>query len=273
MRIERAAFAQAVTEAQAAGVAVPTGSPANPVFLPAPHAVAMALVTAFNTPPQRRGDPWLHESLLHSLAIIGQGFAITVAIGLPLGVLCGSSRRLSLLVEPFADFLRYMPAPAFGALAVAVFGITDAPKVAIIVIGTLFHTILVIANTTRGLDKALLDAAATLGASRRQALLGVVLPGIAPGVWNDLRILLGAAWTTLIVAELIGQMSGISWFINQQGKYRNYDNVFAGIIIIGAIGLLCDQILAAIGKLLFPWQQAAPGLVARMLARLRGRVA
>lgn len=257
MRVPVAAFAAENAALAAAGAAPVTGQAVNPVFLPAPHAVAVAFVTAFTTPPRRTGDPWLHESLLHSCALIAQGFGLAILIGVPLGILCGAYAGTSRLVEPFTDFLRYLPAPAFGALAVAIFGISDGPKVAIIVLATVLPTILVIANTTRSLDKALIDAAATLGASNRQVLLRVVLPGIAPAVWNDLRILLGAAWTTLIVAELIGQMSGISFFINQQGKYRNYDFVFVGIIAIGVVGLVTDQILAAIGRLLFPWKRAS----------------
>ncbi|MFM2091185.1 MAG: hypothetical protein RLZZ127_1674 [Planctomycetota bacterium] len=270
-RVEAPAFAEAVARATAAGEAVPSGQRVNPVFLPAPHEVALAFHSAFTTPPVRKGDPWFHQSLLHSLSLIAQGFAITVAIGLPLGVLCGSFRPVSRLTEPFVDFIRYMPAPAFGALAVAVFGINDAPKIAIIVLGTVFHTILVIANTTRTLDHALADAALTLGVTRRQMILRVVLPGIAPGIWNDLRIMLGAAWTMLIVAELIGAMSGVSLFINQQGKYRNYDNVFVGIICVGILGILVDQILAAIGGLLFPWQDRPMGLLGRLVARIRRR--
>lgn len=253
MRVERAAFAEAVDEARAAGLAEPRGRRVNPVFLPAPHEVARAMWTGFTTPPLRKGDPWLHQSLWHSITVILWGFAISAAIGVPLGILCGAIPALSRLVEPFVDFVRYMPAPAFGALCVAVLGINDAPKIAIIVIGTFFQMVLVVANTTRLLDRALIEAAQTLGAGDRRLLTRVVVPGILPGLYTDLRVLLGWAWTYLIVAELIGASSGISWYINQQGKYRAYDNVFAGIIIIGLIGLATDQALARLGRRLFPW--------------------
>ena len=138
------------------------------------------------------------------------------------------------LTEPFIEFFRYLPAPAFGALAVAVLGIDDAPKIAIIFIGTFFQQVLVVANTTRRLDPALLEAAQTLGAKPRQLLLRVVVPGIITDLYSDMRVLLGWAWTYLIVAELIGVSSGITFFINQQAKYRAYDRVFASIIMIGA---------------------------------------
>ena len=129
-------------------------------------------------------------------------------IGVPLGILCGAFPAVGRLTEPFIEFFRYLPAPAFGALAVAVLGIDDAPKIAIIFIGTFFQQVLIVANTTRRIDPALLEAAQTLGASRRALLTKVVLPGIVVDLYTDMRILLGWAWTYLIVAELIGVSSG-----------------------------------------------------------------
>lgn len=279
MRIQPSDFAAENAKLAAAGKRPAEGSPANPIFLPAPHEVFRALYTAFRTEPRRPGDPWLHESLWHSIQVIFWGFMLAAVFGVPLGILAGTFAFFSKLIEPFTDFIRYMPAPAFGALAVAVLGIADAPKVAIIFIGTYFQLVLVVANTTRNLDLSLIEAAQTLGARGGKLVTRVVIPGILPNLYNDLRILLGWAWTYLIVAELIGASSGISYFINQQGKYRNYDNVFAGIIIIGIVGLVTDQVLALLARFLFPWQERAAGptrgwlrgWLAGVAARLGGR--
>lgn len=256
VQIERSVFATEVEKAREAGQPVPTGFRANPVYLPAPHEVAVALYTAFTTEPQRRSEQWLHESLWHSIQVIFWGFFLSSIIGVPLGILCGTFPAFSKTQEPFVEFFRYLPAPAFGALAVAVLGIYDGPKIAIIVIGTFFQQVLIIANTTRKLDIAMLEAALTLGANRMQLLFRVVIPGIIPDVYRDLRILLGWAWTYLIVAELIGTSSGITWFITQQARYKNFENVFAAIIVIGIIGLLSDQVLARLAKFFFPWERA-----------------
>jgi hypothetical protein len=88
-------------------------------------------------------------------------------------------------------------------------------------------------------------------------LFRVVVPGVVTEVYTDMRVLLGWAWTYLIVAELIGVSSGITFFINQQAKYRAYDKVFASIILIGLIGLGTDVCLARLGKRLFPWLPSA----------------
>lgn len=255
MQIDREAFETEARKAEAAGKAAPEGVRVNPVYLPAPHEVLRAMYTSFTTEPQRRSDQWLHESLWHSITIIFWGFTLSSVIGIPLGVLCGAYRGVSRLFEPFIEFFRYLPAPAFGALAVAILGIHDAPKIAIIFIGTFFQQVLVVANTTRTIDPALIEAARTLGARQATVLFRVIVPGVIPDLFRDSRILLGWAWTYLIVAELIGSSSGITWFITQQARYKNFDNVFAAIMMIGLIGLATDVILAKTGKRLFRWKQ------------------
>lgn len=230
------------------------GERANPVFLPAPHEVARAFYTAFTTPPLRKGDYWLHESLWQSCQVIFWGFAYSALFGLPLGILCGTFSLFSRLAEPFVDFVRYMPAPVFGALAVAVLGLGNEPKITIIFIGTFFQMVLIVANTTRSVDGALLQAAQTLGANRFQLLKNVVIPAALPNLYRDMRILIGWAWTYLVVAELIGEKSGISAFLYQEQRYRHFDNVYAGIVMIGMIGLLTDQVLSFGGQFLFPWE-------------------
>ena len=255
MLVKKEVFQAENEKIKALGRRPAKGNPENPIYLPDPHEVIINLYKSFSTPPLRPGNPWLHESLLHSIQIIFWGFILSSIIGLPLGILCGSFDFFKHLTEPFVEYFRYLPAPVFGALAVTVFGINDGPKIAIIFIGTFFQQVLVISNTTRKLDISLIEAAQTLGAKRLTTLRTVIIPGILPDIYKDMRILLGWAWTYLIVAEVIGTSTGITWFINQQAKYRNFEQVFAAILIIGIIGLLSDQILAFIGKKLFHWQQ------------------
>lgn len=256
MRMDRALFAEEVVAMQEAGKAPPQGAPANPVYLPAPHEVARAFYTAFTTAPEQKDAPWLHESLWQSMQVIFWGFLISSLVGVPLGILCGVYSPIARLNEPFIEFFRYLPAPAFGALAVAILGIHDGPKIAIIVIGTFFQQVLVIANTTRKLEFGLLEAALTLGTQRWKLLSRVVLPGILPDLYRDQRVLLGWAWTYLIVAELIGTSSGITFFITQQARYQHFDNVYAAIAMIGVIGLGIDLVLAWLGRRLFPWDRS-----------------
>ncbi len=113
MRMENAAFDDAVTEARKANAEPPQGVPANPIYLPAPHEVALALYTAFTTPPVPQDGHWLHESLWHSIQIIFWGFLISSLIGVPLGILCGTYAAMS----PSERTLhRILPLPAGAGL-------------------------------------------------------------------------------------------------------------------------------------------------------------
>jgi len=267
MLVEKAVFAEENAKAAAQRQPQARGIARNPIYFPAPHQVAAALYTAFLTPPRLPSEPWLHQSLWHSLQVVFWGFFLSSLLGIPLGILCGTFPSVSRLQEPFIEFFRYLPAPAFGALSVAVLGIYDAPKIAIIFIGTFFQQVLVVANTTRKLDMPLIEAAQTLGANRRQLVFKVVVPGVIADLYTDLRILLGWAWTYLIVAEMVGTTSGITYFINQQARYRNYPNVYAAIVLLGLIGLASDLVLAQLGRVLFPWLPESRGHALR--ARLR----
>ncbi|MEQ1157885.1 ABC transporter permease [Acinetobacter johnsonii] len=256
-RVDKNVFYAEAQNAVNKGTEPPQGNLVNPIYLPAPHQVATALVTAFTTPPAQADAPWFHQSLWHSIKIVFSAFFIASLVGIPLGILCGFSNKISQLTEPFVEFFRYLPAPAFGALAVAILGINDAPKIAIIVIGTLFQQILIIANTTRMVDRRLIEAGYTLGTNKAKSLFHVVIPAALPDIYRDLRVLLGWAWTYLIVSELIGTTTGITWFITQQARYQNFDNVYAAILIIGVIGLVCDVILMKLGQHLFKWKAGA----------------
>ena len=256
MLVDRSEYDEQVGAMRAQHLPLPEGRPANPIYLPAPHEVASALFTAFTATPEQKGAPWLHESLWHSVQIIFWGFLISSAVGVPLGIVAGHLSLVGRLTEPFNEFFRYLPAPAFGALAVAVLGIYDGPKIAIIVIGTFFQQVLIVANTTRKLEATLVEAARTLGARGWSLIAHVIVPGILPDLYRDQRVLLGWAWTYLIVAELIGTSSGITFFITQQARYQHFPNVYAAILIIGVIGFGSDLLLGRLGHWLFPWDRS-----------------
>ncbi len=231
---------------------IPQGKPANPIYLPAPDEVIKTGLRDF-TAKVPAGELTMGQRYKRSLGIIFMGFLWACLVGIPIGILCGVFDFFSKLFEPFVDFFRYMPAPTFSTLLVAVLLAGDAPKIALVFIGTVFQLILVVSKTTRLLDPSLLEAAQTLGATPRQMVTHVVIPGILPNLYNDLRILLGWAWTWLVIAELIGVKSGLTEFIETQGRFRNFDRVFPVIILIGVTGFAMDQILSWLHGIFFPW--------------------
>ena len=190
---------------------------------------------------------------MHSLWVIIKGFGLAMLIGLPLGVLAGLFPSFSRLIEPVVGFIGYIPPPAFAALLVAILGLQDGPKVGIVFIAAVFPMVIMVANTVRSLDVAFIEAAQTLGARPRRVVTRVIIPGAMPRIYDDLRVLLALGWTILIIAEVTGEKSGISAYMNQMGRYRLYEAVFAAMLIIGSIGLITDQFLAALKPKLFPW--------------------
>lgn len=224
----------------------------RPSYIPAPHEV---IFTAWNDfrGKSELGDLSVWSKYGESLRVVFTGFFISCLIGVPLALIAGTFPFFSRLLEPFADFFRYMPAPAFSTVLIAVFGLAHSPKIALIVLGTLPHLILMAANTTRMVDRSLLDAAQTLGATNQKLVSRVVIPAILPSLYDDLRILLGWAWTWLVIAELIGAKSGLTEIIDTQGRRFHFDHVYPIIFLIGITGFLTDQILSAIRTIIFPW--------------------
>lgn len=181
------------------------------------------------------------------------GFVIAAAIALPLGVAMGAYKPVEAFFEPFVSFARYLPASAFIPLLILWAGIGEAQKLAVIFIGSFFQLVLMIAVTVGNTRRDLVEAAYTLGAGDRSLVWRVMIPGAAPEIAETLRMVLGWAWTYVIVAELIGASSGIGHMITDSQALLATDQIIFGIIVIGLIGLLSDLLFKAVNRRLFPW--------------------
>jgi NitT/TauT family transport system permease protein len=247
---------------------------ARPVYLIPPHEVAItgwANLMADSVEDagaaasdDKSAQKTLRQRYVESLRTILSGFLLAIVLAIPLGVLAGTYDFFSKIIEPFTDFFRYMPAPVFGVVLMAIFGLEFAPKIMLVFLGTMPCAVLIIANTTRGLDRTLLEAAQTLGANQRQLVTRVVIPGILPNLYTDLRILLGSAWTWLVIAELLGFKSGLTEIIDTKGRRFQFEHVYPAILLIGVTGFLTDQFLAALGRVFFPWVHPAPGFLSKV---------
>lgn len=183
------------------------------------------------------------------------GFLIAAAIALPLGVLMGAYKPIEAFFEPFISFARYLPASAFIPLLILWAGIGEAQKLAVIFIGSFFSLVLMIAVAVGNTRRDLVEAAYTLGVSDRGLIRRVLIPGAAPEIAEILRMVLGWAWTYVIVAELIGASSGIGHMITDSQSLLATDQIIFGIIVIGLIGLISDLAFKAANQRLFPWAQ------------------
>ena len=183
------------------------------------------------------------------------GFVIAAALALPLGVAMGAYKPVEAFFEPFVSFARYLPASAFIPLLILWAGIGEAQKLAVIFIGSFFQLTLMIAVTVGNTRRDLVEAAYTLGVSDRGLIRRVLIPGAAPEIAETLRMVLGWAWTYVIVAELIGASSGIGHMITDSQALLATDQIIFGIIVIGLIGLVSDFAFKWGNRRLFPWAQ------------------
>jgi NitT/TauT family transport system permease protein len=183
------------------------------------------------------------------------GFVLASALALPLGVLMGAYKPVEAFFEPFVSFARYLPASAFIPLLILWAGIGEAQKLAVIFIGSFFQLVLMIAVTVGNTRRDLVEAAYTLGVTDGSLIRRVLIPGAAPEIAETLRMVLGWAWTYVIVAELIGASSGIGHMITDSQALLATDQIIFGIIVIGLIGLLSDLLFKAVNRKAFPWAQ------------------
>ncbi|GCL61753.1 ABC transporter permease [Pseudaquabacterium pictum] len=183
------------------------------------------------------------------------GFAIAAALALPLGVAMGAWKPVEAFFEPFVSFARYLPASAFIPLLILWAGIGEAQKLAVIFIGSFFQLVLMVAVVVGNTRRDLVEAAYTLGSTDASLVRRVLIPGAAPEIAEILRMVLGWAWTYVIVAELIGASSGIGHMITDSQALLATDQIIFGILVIGLIGLVSDMVFKAVNRRLFPWAQ------------------
>jgi NitT/TauT family transport system permease protein len=151
--------------------------------------------------------------------------------------------------------VRYIPASALTPLMLLWLGVDEAPKITLIVVGTVFFNILMVADVARGVPRELVHAAATLGASRRRIILRVVVPHSLPGMVDVARINLAAGWLMLVVAELLASDEGLAVRIARATRFLNFDVMFAVLIVFGAIGVLSDLALRGVRWAVAPWDR------------------
>ena len=181
------------------------------------------------------------------------GFVLAAVIGVPLGIAMGAYKPIEAFFEPFVSFARYLPASAFIPLLILWAGIGEAQKLLVIFIGVFFQIVLMVAVTVGSTRRDLVEAAYTLGAGPRGIVRRVLLPSASPQIAETLRLVLGWAWTYVIVAELIGASSGIGHMITDSQALLNTGQIIFGIIMIGLIGLVSDFAFKWANQRMYPW--------------------
>ena len=222
------------------------GGYVSPTFLASPITMAQEgwlLFTEYN---------FIHDIGMTVWRVFG-GFILAAIVAVPLGIAMGAHKGVEAFFEPFVSFCRYLPASAFIPLLILWAGLGELQKLLVIFIGSVFQIVLMVAVTVGAARKDLVEAAYTLGANNTGIVRRVLIPGAAPEIAETLRLVLGWAWTYVIVAELIGSSSGIGHMITGSQALLNTGQIIFGIIVIGLIGLISDFAFKALNRRLFAW--------------------
>lgn len=194
-------------------------------------------------------------NLVASALRVGQGFALAIVVGVPLGVLIGWSRRTAQLIDPSIQALRPIPITAWLPFSIALFGIRSFGAIFLIALGAFYPIVVNAAHGARDVNRNLARAARMMGATPTQLLFRVVLPSAAAAVFTGLRIGLGIAWTAVIVAEMVAVKSGLGYVLWDAYYIGRMDVVIADMVSIGVAGFLSDQVILLIERRLLRWKR------------------
>lgn len=230
-------------------------------FLPKPADVLRVLLRdlIIGKPDVVDGQPVVVRVLLGAAAAstwrIVLSFFLAAAVALPLGIFMGAFEPLNRLIEPVMAPVRYMPISAFIPLTILWFGIEEKQKIAFLFLGVFVYLLPVVVSAIRAVPEELVQTARTLGAGRFQVIFTVLVPAAAPDIFDSFRVMNAISWTYVILAEFVNTKRGLGYQIQLAGNHLHIDEVFAGILIIGVIGLFSDALIRASAKLLFPWRE------------------
>lgn len=216
-----------------------------PVLLPSPAKVAGAFV---------QWGPLIATNALASVTRVAVGVGAAFIVAVPLGLLIGRYPVLDRLTDWSIQAFRAVPPISLIPLAMLFFGIGDTPAIVLIFLSAIWPLLLNTIFGVRGIERTLLKVAASARASEGLVLRDVVLPAALPSIFTGLRLAIGGGWLTVVTAEMIAVKSGLGYMIlNAQMTFRT-ELIFAGIIVIGAIGLLADQAVRRLRARACRWQ-------------------
>jgi NitT/TauT family transport system permease protein len=222
---------------------------APPDFLPSPTEVIKGTLQLFI-----QYD--LTTAIIISTKRIVFAFLLASAVALPLGILMGAFSPINHLFDSIVAPLRYMPISAFIPLLILWFGIYESEKIAFLFLGVFVYLLPVVVSAIRAVPEELIQTAMTLGASKGQVIRTVLLPAALPEIFDSFRVMNAISWTYVILAEAVNPEHGLGYMVELARTHQKASWSFAGLIVIGGIGLITDQVIRMISAILFRWKEA-----------------
>ena len=217
-------------------------------FLPSPTEVLRGTLQLFF-------DYDLGTSIWVSTKRILIAFSLAAGVAFPLGIAMGAFAPIEALFEPIMAPLRYMPISAFIPLLILWFGIDEAQKIAFLFLGVFVYLLPVVVTAIRAVPEELIQTSLTLGASRWQIIRTVLIPSALPEIFDSFRVMNAIAWTYVILAEAVNPRQGLGYMVELARTHSKPSWSFAGLFVIGGIGLVTDLLIRLSSRLLFRWRE------------------
>lgn len=224
------------------------GGIVEPTFLPSPTDVLKGLLELFF-------EKDLGLAIWTSTRRITIAFMIAAGVAFPLGVLMGAFEPINRFFEPVMAPLRFMPISAFIPLLIMWFGIDEGQKIAFLFLGVFVYLLPVVVTAIRAVPQEYVDTAYTLGATKAQVLRTILIPAALPEIVESFRVMNAIAWTYVILAELVNPGISLGYLINLAYSHAKPQWSFAGLLVVGGVGLLTDGLLRAVNALVFRWKE------------------
>ena len=198
----------------------------------------------------------LHNHMLYSLYRVVLGYAVASLLAIPLGLLMGWSAKLLKMIRPLIEVVRPIPPLAWIPIAILWFGIGIKSAAFIIFLGAFFPILLNTISGVLSIHPILIEAARTLHAKEKDIFLKVLFPGTVPSIFVGMRIGIGIGWMTLVAAEFTGVREGygLGYMIMTARDIQRPDEILAGMLVIGIIGLFIDIALRATEAKAIRWK-------------------
>lgn len=221
----------------------------SPVFLPGPDKAWAALLRGFAS-----GDLWM--KLAGTLEHMIFGWVLASIVGVALGAIVGSSRAMRSYVAPSLELLRPLPVSAIIPVAIAVFGLTQAMALFVIAFGAIWPMLLATIHGFAAVEPRLYEVARTLHMSRLAVIFKIALPSAGPDILSGMRLSLTVALILAVVCEILAGLDGLGhWVLLSARAFRSAD-LFAGVILLGAIGYVTALAMSAMEHRLLRWRRA-----------------
>ncbi|MQA84472.1 MAG: ABC transporter permease subunit [Streptosporangiales bacterium] len=206
-------------------------------------------------------DTWVFErvgnDVVPSLVRLGAGFAIAVAVSIPLGTVLGLSTVVRRVSEPIIEFVRAIPPPALLPFAILVLGVGDTMKIFIIAVVCLWPVLLNTIDGVRGVDHTMLETARVYRVRGLERLRRVVWPAALPQIFAGMRTSLSLALILMVISEMVASTRGIGYFVLQSQRSFDIPEMWTGILLLGLLGYLLNAGFALVERRVLRWHRGA----------------